>query len=232
MGKALPSHRLISADKLEKLALAGIDRLDWYQQATEQIVKICAQENWDVVEFSRKLAILSPQVAIRRNVRMALEYVGNGHHMGNTVRSVKRSLEIYETTGKIGGNKVPEFARALLGDDEAIVLDTWMSKAMVREIDPSVKHFARKATKLAAQKLVRKVAKRLGISPRECQAAIWSGKFREAGQQPQYFPVCEEYAKWIAYDRQFPLNGAIVADGPIVTTESADSFDFGANAEF
>jgi len=229
MGKALPSHRLNSAAYLEKLALAGLDKAKWYQRATEEIVKICARENWDVVEFTKKLAILSPQVAIRRNVRMALEYVGNGRHMGNTMKSIRRSLEIFEETGKIGGNKVPEFALALLGDDDAIVLDTWMAKAIVREPEPSVKHFARKATKAAAQVLVRKVAKRLGITPRECQAAIWSGMFRETGQNPQFFPVVEEYEKWLAYDRSFPLTGAIAdLDDYSVDTD----FDFGANREF
>jgi hypothetical protein len=153
--------------------------------------------------------------------------------MTNTMKSIRRSLEIYQQTGKIGGNKVPEFARALLGDDDSIVLDTWMAKAIVNEPDPSVKHFGRKATKKAAQVLVQTVAKRLGISPRECQAAIWSGMFRETGQSPQFFPVVEEYHRWLAYDKTFPLAGPIVDINDYSVDDDSDiSFNFGANREF
>lgn len=210
---AKPSLPLANADRIEQLARGGYDLRRWYPRAIEEIAYICGQENWNATEFARVLALLSPQVAIRRNVRLALAYIGQGEFMRNTSPTIKRSVEIYKATGEINGPKVGAFAAALTGDKQAITLDTWMARAMLEcEIEPNVKHFRRVATRAAAYELIRTVGKRLGICPRDTQAAVWCGMFREFGRTPQYFPLVEEYERWLAYGREFPTWGVIDDD--------------------
>ena len=160
-------------------------------------------------------------------MRSALIYFGQQEALfRTTLPTVRRSIDIYIETGKVGGHKVPYFARALSGDDNSITLDTWMSYALLTMDEPSVTYFRRRATFNAASKLVAKVGKRLGISPRDCQAAIWSGKFRESGKEPQYFPIRDEYERWLAYDREFPLTGTIPTVDDIRSSPDEDiSFD-------
>ena len=200
-----PSLEIITADDLERYAKIGLDRADWYDKALAEIIGVCRRECWDVVDFARKIAILSPRVAIRRNIRLALTYQEYTDYLGGVVLGIKQSMSHYEKTDEIRGPKTGPFSDALLGDNEAIVLDTWMSKVMLPcEFLPDSSSFRRKATRAGAEEVIRKVAKRLYLSPRDCQAAIWSGVFREFGNKPQYFPVREEYDRWLAYDRWFP----------------------------
>ena len=204
------SHRLKSFQHVEKLALAGYDLADWYSVAEQDILAICRLENWGVEKFTSILSILSPRVSIRRNVRSALVYFGqDSQFFKNTLPNVKRSLEIYLASGIIGGNKVPHFCRALLGDTESITLDTWMANALLDVDTPHIKHFMRRNTHKRADSLVTRVGKKLGLSPRDTQAAIWCGCFRETGLSPQYFPIVDEYKNWLSQDKNFPLIGTI-----------------------
>ena len=206
----LDSHVLYGVGRLERLARLGHDGRTWYDRAQQEIVRICAQENWDVVEFTRILAILSPRVSIRRNVRMALAYAGQGEaFFTDTLPNVKRSLAIYTETGKIGGHKVPYFAEALLGNRDSVTLDSWMAIAMIPSDQPHLTVFRRKATMREAIRRITQCGKRLALTPRDCQAAIWTGIRREHGMGVEWFPVEQEYDRWLAYDRRFPLSGPI-----------------------
>jgi len=239
MSRTKPPLPLASVERTTALARAGLDKADWYSIATSEITRICVAERWNPITFTEQLSILSPRVSIRRNVRLALSYKGEGEFLGNVLPGVRRSMEIYNASGVIGGNKVPYFSRALLGDNDSITLDTWMAYALLVVPDPTVTMFRRKATHKAANALVTKVAVRLGLTPRDCQAAIWCGRFRESGREPGYFPVYEEYERWLAYDRKFPRTGSIGVPNDdkradpaedAVFAENASSFDFGANS--
>lgn len=215
-----PAHKLASPSRVMRLAERGLDRADWYDRAVAEIALVCSLEGWQVNRFTDILAILSPRVSIRRNVRATLAYVGQGVHFHTTMRAIKQGLSNYLETGIVGGHKVSCFARALHGDQEAITLDTWMSYALQDVPSPTVKHFRRQATMHGAHKLVRGAAKRLGISPRDCQACIWSGIFRETGQTPQHYPIMQEYDNWVSQNRSFPASGVITGDTP-----EADKFE-------
>lgn len=227
-----PSLPLRSVNHAERLARLGIDRANWYDRATVEIARVCNAEDWSIRTFTDTLAILSPRVSIIRNVRAALAYLGQGVHFPGTVRSVQRSLDIYNSTGKIGGRKVPYFARALKGDATAVTLDTWMAVAIARtNTTPTSSYFRRVATFERAEGIVRKVGVRLGLTPRDCQAAIWSGTFRSTGREPGYFPIWQEYQRWLAYDRKFPTIGSIDEHEEAVTiVDDGTDFAFGANA--
>lgn len=205
-----PSHKLRSFQHVEKLALAGIDLADWYDVAMADIASVCELEEWNTTEFTSKLAILSPRVSVRRNIRSAYVYCGqNKALLLNTLPNVKRSLQVYNQTGIVGGYKVPYFLRSLLGDNTSICLDSWMSKALLAMDEPSITYFRRQATFDSACGLVNRIADKLGLSPSACQAAIWCGTFRYHGQEPSYYPIIEEYDNWVLQNREFPLSGVI-----------------------
>lgn len=220
-----PHDGVASISELTKLAKLGFDKRAWYSRATNEILAVCRAENWNPLEFARKLAILSPQISVVRNCRATIAYFGQGKIFDNILPTVLRSMEIYETTGKIGGDKVSAFANALLGDQQAIVLDTWMGKALFPlhfGKDNPARFFRRKSTRLECEHRVWSVARRLQIAPRNCQAAIWSGTFRSYDRQPAFMPLWDTYQHWLAYDREFPLVGVI--DLEDYKTAEASSF--------
>lgn len=196
---------------LRRFAEAGLDGADWYDRGQREIAEVCEVEGWDPERFTDTLAILSPQVSVRRNVRLALQYNGTGRLLDNVMGNVRRSLARYNDTGEIGGAKVSAFAAALKGDREAIVLDTWMARALlVAEFEPSLAKLRRKATRELACKRIRAVAKRIGLCPRDCQAAIWAGIIREFNGNPAGLVVKIEHSRWVSYGREFPASGPIV----------------------
>ena len=207
------STQLHTRNHVLQLANRGLDMHDWYDRAKWEIESVCQLEGWQANQFIDILAILSPRVTIRRNIRSAFVYFGQEHRMlRNALPNVITCLEKYLENGIIGGRKVPFFARALHGDQSSITLDTWMSYALLDVESPHIKYFRRKRSFDSACKLVSDVGDIVGLSPRDCQAAIWCGIFRESGQEPQYFPIMREYENWIGQDRHFPLSGKIADD--------------------
>ena len=208
-----PAEPVADGRLLRKFAEAGLDGADWYDRGQDQIADLCNREGWSVKRFTDTLAILSPQVSVRRNIRLAIQYNATGRLLSNVMGGVRRSLDVYNATGKVSGPKVSKFAAALQGDRSAIVLDTWMARALlVAELDPSLAKLRRVATRELACKRIKAVAKRLNLCPRDCQAAIWAGIIREFNGNPARLDIAGEYETWLAYGREFPATGDIVAD--------------------
>ena len=236
MPKMLPPHKLQSVGHVTRLAIDGMDKgLPWYPMAMAEIESICSLENWPIVDFTNKLAILSPRVSVRRNCRATLAYCGQGGlFLGGIVKSIRQSMANYLSNGKLGGQKIRCFASALMGDCESVTLDSWMLKALLKIDNPTGLEWKRVATRQEATKLVCKVAKRLSVSPRECQAMIWCGVFRQHGMEPQAFPLLQEYDNWVNHNRLFSQYGTIATipqeelNVEEVLAESV-SFEFGYN---
>lgn len=232
MGKRLEPHKLKPVNHIRRLALIGQDFQHWYDTARTDIQSVCSVEHWDLVDFVNKLAILSPRVSVVRNVRITYAYCGQGGvYLGGVVKSIRHAMDNYLTTGIVGGLKVSQFAHALNGDRDAITLDTWMARAIQDTESPTIVNFKRIATRQLAYDRIRKVARQLQVSPRDCQAMIWAGAFREVGHTPVHYPIIREYDRWIEYLRVFPRFGTIGIpaedDVPIVDDIS---FDYGSQS--
>ena len=205
----LASHKLESLETVKRLAIAGIGKRDWYDRAFQEISLVSKIEQWDRVDFTNTLAILSPRVTVVRNIRAALAWMGQGVHFKTTMATIRKSLSNYHETGIVGGNKVSYFARALQGDRYSITLDSWMSQALLQDKSLGIKAFQRKETHKQADRLVTKVGDQLGLTPRDCQAAIWCGIYQQTGREAPYYNVVEQWELWEAYDRAFPTTGSI-----------------------
>ena len=114
------------------------------------------------------IAAYSPQATWADNLRRAYKY-GAGEWTGGILASPKLMADVV-TRGidALTGPKVNAFARAIAGDDDAVVIDLWMARAARLERDSVT---AAQYRLLSAA--VRKVAAQEGLTPRTCQALIW-----------------------------------------------------------
>jgi hypothetical protein len=190
---------------LVRLACDNPDGCGWYDAAADELQHVCDREEWPIERAAAILAITSPRVAVRRNVRLALTYLKHGTLLANGMSTIVASLRHWEATGKINGPKVSAFRDAILGDDYAVVLDVHMANVL----HVPQKAFGSVRVREECVTLVRHVADRCGFSPRDTQACLWYAQKRSVGENPEGFPILQEHANWLAHDKRFPNDGPI-----------------------
>jgi len=136
----------------------------WYVEA-ESI----AREISDDVEIGASvIAAFSPRQRWSKNVEHARDYMHgfNPRTLGNNLRMAHAALN--SGFDALNGLKTNAFARAISGDDNAVVIDVWMMRAAGFETDsPNKSQYA------MASEAVRRIAREKDISPRVAQALIW-----------------------------------------------------------
>ena len=191
---------MTSAARLADLAERGVDAAGWYDQAAVEIADAAKRLT---VELGRTitaqylgdiLAITSPRVAVRRNIRLALAYIRSGGTIPSGILpTVAIALRKYEISGIVRGAKVGPFSKALLGDSQAVVLDVWMSRAL--KIDQNklsgLAVHRRASTRVATA--ARILNDRLGTDhqPAAVQAMIWACVVRGAGRSVPPFQITD-----------------------------------------
>ena len=157
------------------LAREGADGASWYADATASIERYAAEHGHSVATVADVLALTSPRQTVTRNVQLAHAYLSTGSTAG-TLPSVAAALAHWESTGIIRGGKTGPFSLALQGDSNAVVVDVWMFRAFGLDW-PSM---TPKRYREAARR-VRGIATRAGMTPRDCQAAVWVATRRRYG---------------------------------------------------
>jgi hypothetical protein len=172
--------RVASVATLQAHAIRGADFRRWYTDGVPYLRAMADGLGCSVELLADILAITSPQCPVARNFAIARDYIRrraelatlDGAAIARALRhipSVGAGLAHYERTGEIRGRKTGPFARALLGDPDALVLDTWMAKALgVTQAKLFTKAvYGKASTRIAT------VARRMGWTVAETQAAIW-----------------------------------------------------------
>jgi hypothetical protein len=136
------------------------------------------------------------------------------------MRSVRRSVEIWENALEIRGPKTSAFYAALCGDSNAVVLDTHMAN-LLGVVQKTA--FTRKPEIAYWTTIVRQIAAECNCRPVDAQAALWYAQKLRVGENPEKFPIAAEYKNWLRHDRQFPSSGYISTDDEIDYDD--DSFD-------
>lgn len=162
---------------LRRLVLEGYDHRNWYAEQRARIREHCAVNGWDVARFCAVLAITSPRRSVAANWHVADSYMrGDVRPMLGLTR---RALAEYAMTGVIRGPKVVAFYNALMGDEAALVLDVWMARALTgRDTIPE-------RTRRLAKRSMHDVAKRMGLSVAQAQAAVWAATIKQHGRKPK-----------------------------------------------
>lgn len=179
-------------DRIDRFYNAGIKRLkgaeSWYDDTLFNIQNIMAVYD-DSGEDSDQLAYLfidllaatSPQTNIIRNTFLTSQIFGFINeailckmpmkfeaHLNNVCRAL---LGL-----PLSGQKVLSFQANLLGDQNAVTVDTWMMRVFNKDSDaPTPKEYE----ELTAA--TRRVAKKYGVAPAQMQAALWVGIKAEEG---------------------------------------------------
>lgn len=171
---------MTSKEKLLPLAVEGAEGRHWYRDALSDIEEGCREMGWDVPKFVAVLAATSPRVSVAQNVKLATLYM-RGSPTLPCLPSVLASLrtlaeERYDVEG-VNGPKTYRFAKALLGDPNAVVLDRHMGYAL--KVDPS--QLKKPKIQEEAEKRIKWVANRLEWTPAETQAAIWAAQRKRIG---------------------------------------------------
>ena len=197
--KNIKIPRMTSAARLADLAQRGIGSADWYAQAAVEIADAAQRLTAELGRtISPKylgdiLAITSPRVAVRRNIRLALQYIRSGTIPSGILPTVAIALRRYEQTGIVRGVKVGPFSKAILGNPQAIVLDVWMSRALGVD-QPKLSGLAvhRRASSRVAT-AARILNDRLGTDhqPAAVQAMIWATVVTDAGRAVARFNVTD-----------------------------------------
>lgn len=160
--------------------------LDWYPAASAAVVELARAHGADPGYTCDVLAVLSPRVRVERNVWLAARALaGTPPEELPTLPSVRVSLRRYLDTGAIAGPKVRAFALALRGDPSAVVVDTWVVKAL--QAATGRPYVATLAGYPASAEAVRRLARRLGggiWTPRDTQACLWVGYQLSLGRRP------------------------------------------------
>ena len=146
----------------------------WYDDAGSICACIAASTNNTVDNVAYAMSALSCNAAWDDNVTFtrraaASHAAGRREHVG-TMRK-NEAVAYAQLDGArdkmFNGDKVNAFARAILGDPDAVVVDRWMYRAAGLRDDYSPRRFRR------VEALIRHAAWQVGVSPRELQAVCW-----------------------------------------------------------
>lgn len=143
----------------------------WYVREGKALKAYAQKQGIDPCYFIDLIALFSPRVQLRQNLRMTLQYL-RGEWAHNLLPSVKVAVSHYEKTGIIHGQKCRSFSRALQGDSSAVVLDVHMAELL--NVDQKI--FDTKAGYTQNALRIIRYARRQNLAPAECQAALWCGK--------------------------------------------------------
>lgn len=155
----------------------GAHGRSWYSDAYRELDAYAAKRRLHTGYVVDVLSILSPRVPVSLNIALMRDYVER-RDTSRLMGSRRKALETYEKTGEFNGPKINAFARALKGDAEAVVIDTWMYRAAGFPSNPKKSDYARCET------IVRSAAREVGETPRETQASIWTGIRKVCGLKP------------------------------------------------
>jgi len=150
---------------------SGKADMGWYDKTHEEVSKLFGK---DTDLMLKLLAATSTNSTVKSNTTLALkayykikagEPINDGF-LPVVVKQINRVIN----GEPLEGRKIDNFAKALTGDENAVVVDRWMMRA-----------FGFPENKLAAspheydviEHAVKEMAQRAGVTPRQMQASIW-----------------------------------------------------------
>lgn len=186
-------ERKVNYENVARYARLGWHDLDWYERA-EELLKYHYGVNWMLA--AQVMAATSINSTLKSNVRLmrkAMHELTNGLPLSNYLPNIKAQLERVRDGRGLHGQKIVAFAAAMMGDTEAVVVDTWLLRAFdmgrryMRKVTKNSRHghlytIVRESSGGATKgdfdfitEKVRDMAVMNDVEPRQMSAAIWSG---------------------------------------------------------
>lgn len=140
----------------------------WYFEAEKVAHQVAENLNTSLEIGASVVSAFSPRERWTSNVRKAIQF-----SLGEKVVGLSNNLKMAEASLVLGyealrGPKTNAFARAIAGDENAVVVDVWMMRAGGFGIDSPNKTQYTEVTEA-----IKTVANKYGLTPRTTQALIW-----------------------------------------------------------
>lgn len=149
--------------------------LGWYDAAFTQCEKLGWRYGWTVTQSACALAKLSPRITWRQNLAFLEALLAGGEKPASCLtRSWTTAAHTLAAADPLAtfsreALKTGNFARAILGDRNAVVVDVW--SARVAGVGESM--IRSTAGYHAVAEAYRRGGRRVGIAPRDIQAVTW-----------------------------------------------------------
>jgi hypothetical protein len=140
----------------------------WYLDAERVAEQVAKNLDADLEVGASVISAFSPRERWTNNVEKAVAF-----SLGKPVTGLSNNLKMAEKALKLGfdalnGAKTNAFARAIAGDENAVVIDVWMLRALgIEKKSPTLIQYKEMA------RAVKVVSAEFGLTPRTCQALIW-----------------------------------------------------------
>ena len=174
---------------ISKYLFHGKKGMNWYPETLKVFKKMLP--GYDIELFVKLFAITSPRNNFQANLRHALKAYDlftqrlpfEGKFLGNVVSMLNDFRDkkfIFEKEQRNGRRKVANFARAILGDKNAVVLDSWLMRAtgLAEEYKwegTKAPHKPRVTEYDLMENYVRQLAECCNYEPRQIVAMLWHG---------------------------------------------------------
>jgi hypothetical protein len=140
----------------------------WYLDAEKVAHEVARNLDATLEVGASVISAFSPRERWASNVEKAVAF-----SLGQSVTGLSNNLKMAKFSLALGfdalrGLKTNAFAKAIAGDENAVVIDVWMCRAVGAEFDsPNQTQYHEMA------RAVKNVAAKYGLTPRTTQALIW-----------------------------------------------------------
>jgi len=140
----------------------------WYADAEKIAHEVARNLDTTLEVGASVVSSFSPRERWATNVEKAISF-----SLGQKVVGLPNNLKMAELSLHLGfdalkGPKTNAFARAIAGDQNAVVIDIWMMRAAKMEKDSPTK-----GQYVEMSQAVKRVSAQYEMTPRTCQALIW-----------------------------------------------------------
>jgi len=160
---------------------------DWYKNDYQFLINRFGE---DADLMAGLLAATSPRVSMKRSWMLALQVYNafkagkefdEAGYMPAHLSNIKRVL----SGESLSGPKVTRFYKNLMGDDNAVTLDTWM----IRFLTDGEKETVSEKEYKRLERNFKRTAKRYGYTPAELQAIVWIAYRKSQGLKPKSYKL-------------------------------------------
>lgn len=184
--KIARTKRVIDYSKIARYVWLGRNDMNWYQDCEKTFVDIFGRERLKLV--AQIFAATSINSSLKSNIglfRKALYQMDNGKPIKGYLTNIQTQLERIAAGKELSGRKINNFAKAMSGDINAVVVDVWLTRAFgidrsyvsksrkhdgqIKNGSPSDKDYD------LIEKYIQHEAKRMSLEPRQLCSMIWAG---------------------------------------------------------
>lgn len=179
----------MDTSKIKTYAEIGSKDLNWYQDTQVVFEDLFGHERLHLV--TRIFAATSINTSLKSNItlfRKAYYEIENHLPIGRYLPNIQNQLQRIRTGQDLSGRKIRNYANAMSGDKNAVVVDVWLLRAFgmdkkyfrkpkegskARGINRSSGPTDRQYTMI--EDYIKKLAKKMKLQPRQLSSMIWAG---------------------------------------------------------